>query len=173
MSTWRSIQKETGNTVPTKLASMFCNKILIITLLKTKFYCFFFFDLNNQLRQGYITIFNPIFEDTIINQLQYKSVYFILQYEKEIKKCKYIKEGKLLITNDELKIKVENKFGILIYSFEKKKEENYTNIIKNEKEKEEKQKSNIKAINKNNNQSNQNNNQNIANPTYIMKEFAI
>ena len=160
-STWKSIQKETGNTVPTKLVSMFCNKILIITLLKSNFYCFFFFDLNNQLRQGFVKIFNPIFEDTIINQLQYKSVYFILEYEKEIKKCKYIKEGKLAITNDELKIKVENKFGIIIFSFDKKKEENYTNIINIEKEKEKEQKknSNIKVINKNNNQSNQNNNQ--------------
>ena len=156
-STWKSIQKETGNTLPTKLASMFCNKVLIITLLKGKFYCFFFFDLNNQLRQGYITFFNSVYEDAVINQLQYHNVYFILKYEKEIKKCKYIKEGKLSITNDELKIKVENKFGILIYSFEKKKEENYTNIIKNEKEKEEKQKANIKPINKNNNQSNQKN----------------
>ena len=156
-STWQSIQKETGNTVPTKLASMFCNKILIITLLKAKFYCFFFLDLNNQLRQGYITIFNSVFADPVINQLQYKNVYFILEYEKDIKKCKYIREGKLAITNDELKIKIENKFGILIFKFEKKKEENYTNIIKNEKEKEEKQKANIKPINKNNNQINQKN----------------
>jgi len=69
INTWKSIQKETSKTTPIKLVSVFCNKILIITLLKSN-YCFFFFDLSNQLRQGYLKILNPEYEDIIINQLQ-------------------------------------------------------------------------------------------------------
>ena len=177
-TTWKSIQKEAGKTTPTKLVSTFCNKILIITLNKTN-YCFFFFDLNNQLRQGYIKI-NDIYADIIINQLQYKSIYFILGYEKEIKNSnKYIKEGKLTIPTDKINIEAKNKFEILIFSYEKKKEEknmNYNDIIKDEREKKEKQKNNIivinpntkKQVNLNNNQSTnpnntQNNNQNNQN----------
>jgi hypothetical protein len=156
ISTWRSIQKETGKTTPIKSASMFCNKILIITLLKSS-YCFFFFDLNNQLRQGYIKILNPIYEDTIINQLQYKGIYFILEYKEDLKKYKCIHDGKLVITKDKIEIENKNKFEILIFKFDGKKQENFTNIIKVEKEKEEKQKANIKVINQNNNQKKQKN----------------
>ena len=152
ISTWRSIQKEVGKTTPIKSASIFCNKILIITLLKSNCYCFFFFDLNNHLRQGYIKILNPNYVEVIINQLQYKSIYFILEYKEDLKKCKYIKEGKLEIPKDKIEIENKNKFHILIFKYDKKKEENFTNIIKVEKENEEKQKSNIKVINPNNNQ---------------------
>jgi hypothetical protein len=166
INTWRSFQKENGKTNPIKSISLFCNKLLLITLLKSN-YCFFFLDQNNILRQGYLKILNPIYEATINNQFLDKNINFILGYEKEIKNCKNIRDGKLVITNDELYIKIEKKFEILIFGYVKKKEEklnNFTNIIKEMEEKEEKQKANIIVINPNLlkqiNQINKNNNEN-------------
>ena len=131
INTWRRIQKENGKSIPIKSVSVFYNKLLLITLIKYN-YCFFFLDQNNQLRQGYIKILNPNYEGEIINQLQDKNINFILGYEKEIKKCKYIRDGKLVITNDELNINIDKKFNIKIFGYNKNEEEkinNFTNII--------------------------------------------
>jgi ubiquitin C-terminal hydrolase len=145
-NTVNSIQKGTGGI---KCVSTFCNNLLLITLLRNNHcYCFFFFDKNNQLRHGYIKIYNEIFENDYINKLQDKNIDFILGYKNEIKNCQYIKNGKLEITDEQLKIKIKNKFKFLIFS-NKNEENNFTNIINKEKEKEEKQKANIIVINPN------------------------
>lgn len=158
---WGSFQKEANKTSPIKSVSTFCNKLLLIDLQKYR-YCFFFFDQYNQLRQGYIKIYNHIYNDLIINQFQNKNVIkFILGYEKEIGKCKYIKDGKLEIPKEVLEIKLENKFKIYIFS--NKKEENINNFttnIKDEKEKEEKQKAKIITINPKDIKQNSENNKN-------------
>ena len=171
INTWRRIQKENGKSIPIKSVSVFYNKLLLITLIKYN-YCFFFLDQNNQLRQGYIKILNPNYEGEIINQLQDKNINFILGYEKEIKKCKYIRDGKLVITNDELNINIDKKFNIKIFGYNKNEEEkinNFTNIIKDMKEKEEKQKDNTIVINpkimKQINQINENSKENSENKT--------
>lgn len=171
INTWRRIQKENGKSIPIKSVSVFYNKLLLITLIKYN-YCFFFLDQNNQLRQGYIKILNPNYEGEIINQLQDKNINFILGYENEIKKCKYIRDGKLVITNDELNINIDKKFNIKIFGYNKNEEEkinNFTNIIKDMKEKEEKQKDNTIVINpkimKQINQINENSKENSENKT--------